>query len=147
MTSRNHTCKGAPLAMVTRRYRFMASHGYSQLITLGNWSPTTSEATTTAILNSADSRREQPERETETERQREIRKKETYPMAPATNGKGSRGLRYMKQDGGRAPVCAGSGTSNKLCQTYEVSKNRNWCKRVTKEGTNYSTPTSLPPGT
>jgi hypothetical protein len=31
------------------------------------------------------------------------------PMAPATNGKGSRGLRYMKQDGGGAPVCAGSG--------------------------------------
>ncbi len=30
-------------------------------------------------------------------------------MAPATNGKGSRGLRYMKQDGGGAPVCAGSG--------------------------------------
>jgi hypothetical protein len=30
-------------------------------------------------------------------------------MAPATNGKGSRGLRYMKQHGGEAPVCAGSG--------------------------------------
>jgi hypothetical protein len=66
--------------MVTRRHRFMASHGYSQLITLGNWSPTTSEATTTVILNSADSRREQPERD----RERSEKKRHTQWRQPPT---------------------------------------------------------------
>jgi hypothetical protein len=48
-------------------------------------------------------------------------------MAPATNGKGSRGLRYMKQDGGGAPVCAGSGNvcptnsaKTTMCQKTEI---------------------------